>query len=320
MSVNYIKNIMFQKTNYLEIYKSYLSLDIYQNDKVSINANKSLYFYLIIDKETNILKFVETLFNLELDYSLTVSMCKIIFGYNNSIYTSETGILTIVVNHPYLEGNKPIIIGSFVDYDILERSYAFYTYIAKPFKQLTVMKIKRYCEYDYLTHNIESRGDLLKIIRSNNPKYTFSISKYKKRNKLYMEDLPRADEISLILIRTINEMINEKENEIIEKCKDVLFDYFIIKAKEILSRYLSMGDFSHNFILVERLFLYEPLFKKEIENYLNDRVLISICRYKKITDNYTKRYNAISNDEDILAMNSFVVLQLEKFIDCLEEK
>ena len=320
MNMKYSNNLMFQKKHLPEIYKSYFVTESEENAEYKINAKKKKYLYFYVEAELGIVQFIEKMFCVNVQYSLPLSLCEIKFGYDNTIVYSDSGRVIFEINHPYLDYNKALIISSDVNFGILEESFAFYTYNSRPFKQLTNLKIKRCCEYEYESHDLKSRDEFLRCVSGLEPAYTFSVSVASSKRERFIQSSFQVEEVSLIVIRTINESIALKEDEILNLCRNRVLELLTIKSIEILSRYLKMGMFANNFIIVEQFFDFERNFSKELEKYFKDKIFISIRNFARINNDYAIRYNAISGDESILKLNSFMEMHLKKFCEVLEDR
>ena len=301
--INFIHNISFQKEHFPEIFNSY---KFPENEKMynSIQVKESTYLYFLLNDRIPLMTHINSCFGVDFTFDLPASTAIILFGYENRILGFDEGIVKVSVNHPFLDIDYSIVFSQIVINGLLEKSYSLYSFVDKPLKQMTELQIRRYCqEYCFNTHNLISYDEILDKIVNNRPQYEFRYNIVNKEKRMYIKDAGFGDKYSLLIIKIINASLLKKENEIIQDCVNGVINEFRIRGKEIIEKYLQMGDFNTNFVIVERYFHFERKCKQELSLYFKDRLLPQIRNYKKYSSEHTLLHNMISDDENILEVD-----------------
>lgn len=316
--INFIDNISFQKEYFPEIFNSY-KFPGDEKKKDLFQVKESTYLYFLLNGGSSLMTHINACFGVDFTFDLPASAVIISFGYENRILGFDEGIVKVSVNHPFLDIDYSIVFSHIVINSLLEKSYNLYSFVDKPLKQMTELQIRRYCqEYCFETHNLLSYDEILDKVVNNRPKYVFRYNIVHKEKRMYLKDAGFGDKYSLLIISIINDSLLKKENEIIQDCVNGVINSFRIRGKEIIEKYLQIGDFNTNFVIVERYFQFERKCKQELSMYFKDRLLPQIRNYKKYSSEHTLLYNMISNDENILEVDNYMSERVEEINNIME--
>jgi hypothetical protein len=322
LNSDYIKNLLFQKNNYPEVFKSYAKDDTCSDCDIVISARESKYFYVYVPEDADIQIIISELFLAKIIFSQTVNTCVILFGYENSVIHTENGISTVEINHPWLSRNQQIVVSKVLYEPCLKKCCDFCTYKRSQLKQLERIKIQNYIGLDSDIHDVTDRDDLLNYLMQAKALYKLDIKCNGKVHKGHLKDIVCSDDAILMTIDTIKEAISNKkvqEDEIISKCYKVLKEYFLGKSVELIGRYLEIGDFFHNYSVVEKSFDYVDAFESELKDFLMKKTRKTIHELRTNCEKYTTLYNSLSDDDNIRGLGRFMENQLDKLRSVLEE-
>lgn len=316
--INFIDNIAFQKDNFPAIFSSYMSPKNKKKEYV-FQARKSNYLYFLVNDNCSLITHINECFGVNLIFDLPASTAIVSFGYENCLVDFNDGIIKASINHPYLDIDYSIIFSHIPIDNLLEKSCKFYSFVDKPLKQMNELQIRKFfTDYQFDTHNLQSYDSVLDIIACNRPRYIFSTKKSDNPQRMYLKDVEHWDRYSLLIISIINDSLMLKENEIIQNCVNEIMRNFIIRVNEILEKHLQPGKFDVNFIIIEKYLQFEKKCKQELGSYLKDTILSSIREYKRIQDDHTTLHNLISDDGNILGIDSYMNEKIDEINNILE--
>lgn len=319
--INYVDNIEFQKNNFPEIFSSYMCSGNTKR-KQFFQVKKPDYLYFLVSEEHSLITHINECFGADLIFNSQVSAAVISFGYENHIvdFEIDRGIIKVSVNHPCLEISHSIVFSHTVINDFLENSCGFYSFIDKPLKQMTELRIKKFCQdYSFGTHNLSTYEKMLDIIAYNRPTYIFLQKKEHNSRNMYFKDIEHGDVYSLSIIPIINNSLMLKENEIIQKCVNELMRNFFICCKGVLENYLHLGEFNNNFVIIEKYFQFKKKCEQDLNSYLRGAFLWSIKDFKHIRNDHAALHNMISSDSNVLGIDTYMNEKTNELNKILEE-
>ena len=321
MSVRFVDNLLFQKREFPDIYKSYYAMSN-NNAHARIFCKKdSQYLYVLVGEEVNIPELIFDLFYMHVDYDIPYGTYILKYDVDDRVSEVEQiGIINIYINHPYLKRYSSILISKVLEERFLEKTSVFYTYNCKPLKQLQELKIRNYCDYTFEANNVETLDQLKKCIRKFEPKYTLNFSFVSNKKNQYFEGVKITEKVSLEVIKIINDKWDEINDKVFQQCIDKTISIYDMRSKEILNNYLQMGCFESNFICIEKYFLLIEKETKNVNAYFDKNIVPFVKRMKKEIMEHVIVHNSLSCDRGILGLDDYIEEELERLTKVLEGK
>lgn len=321
MSIKYVDNILFQKAEFPEIYKSY-----YDENSNIVRANfqckkDSKYLYVLVEEEIDPLGLIAELFYTNFDYdNKSYDTCILTYDIDESIseMEKERGVIKVSINHPFLTRNSAILISKVLKERFLQKTSAFFTYRTKPLEQLQELQIHKYFNYKFKNSNFKTAMEMKECIRTYEAEYKLELLVSDSEKKQYFEGIKITEKVSLDIIKIINDSWGKKENLIFQQCIDRTLDVFSIRSKEIVRNNLYPGSFESNFVCIEKYFAFIDKMEKNISTYFDENIIPAIKKYKKEFDTYIVLHNSLSSDRGIIGLDDYIQEELEKLSKVLE--
>lgn len=319
MNVNFVENLVFQKKEYPDIYRSY---NVYEKKWVAkqfICKKDVGIFYVLVDEDLDIIKLIYDLFHADTKYEKRIDTCIINFGIEESVAELDLGVVKMEINHPYFEHYPSMLISKTIDERYLREAYVFISYKCKVLKQLQELKIRNYCEYTYEDNNLESNDILLEKFIKSKPEYILNLYVKPKEKYINFNGINTKANVSLLIIKILNDNWEKDEKALFQLCIDKMVSVFVLRSKEILANYLKVNLFDKNFVYVATYQLFIDKLRKRINKYFESNIVESVKKMKLKIREYAVLHNELSRDIGILGLDNYIEEEFIRLINLLED-
>lgn len=317
MSVDYVKNLSFQKRRFESIFRGYSNLTERADSHVSVSSNVGKkYIYIMTLQHEDISTLISGTFSIDLNYE--TNKCVLSYGVEEKIDCDENGVLQIGLNHPFLSQWFSVYIAKDIDEDILSKSFDFFTYKVEELKTLQKLKIKSKLGYEGDICVFRSVEEIKEFLGRYEPKYRLKPEKVSANQLPHFNNVRFDELVSLKIIKLLNDDWQKNLGDLLELCEKIMIEKFSVPAEEILGYFLCDGEFYRNFVYVEIYFAFMDGMKKNINGYQKKYLAPSLEWMKSNLDEKASLYNALSNDEGIVGIDKYLKEKTNELIEKLE--